>query len=70
MFSKGQANPQDGVDENKEYQEKRTKKSVSELSERFKQQKDDNSDEEMENPNYFTKVGKRTKSVGKFKSWG
>ena len=70
MFSKGQANPQDGVEENKEYHEKRTKKSVSELSDRFKQKKDDNCDEDMVNPNYFTKVGKRAKSIGKIQSWG
>ena len=69
MFSKGQANPQDGVEENEEYREKRTKKSVSELSERFKQQKDDNSDEDMENPNYITKVEKNSTNMDKTRSW-
>ena len=69
MFSKGQANPQDGVEGNKEFQEKKTKKSVSELSERFKQQKDGNSDEDMENPNYITKVEKKSTSMDKTRSW-
>ena len=69
MFSKGQANHQDGFEENKEYQVKKTNKSVYKLSERFKQKKGDNSDEEMENQNYITNVEKRSTSMNKIRSW-
>ena len=50
MFSNEQVNPHHGFEENKECQEKRTKKSISKVSEMFKQQKYDSSDEDMEKP--------------------